>query len=461
MARAVFFHPPIRNIPLLTLPLAFLHLATGLDGTRHRIRLVDGRLEPDPIGALLEALPGADVLLVTTMPGSQVEGAVAACTAARQAHPDLPIVWGGTLPSLEPATTLRSGLATAVMVGRCDRKLAAVLDALDGIIDRADIPDVWWQSPQGPPVQGPAGRRERQPPRRPRLDLLASVEPYICQTRNSRRMLDYISSFGCPHLCTFCSEPMTSGGSWSAMDADILVDAVADTVDAHGLDGVLFQDAKFTAHEKRLVAFCNGLLERDVNINWIATACGADIQRFHANGVLKLMRRAGCEQLFIGAEAASPDTLAEYRKTVDGEESFVVAELLWNRYGILPHYSYVIGHPIESLDQVQQTLDLHEAVCDLVGAPTGELGYYAPVPGTAFLRKHIEHFNVPDTLIGWARFNYFTQDLHKKPSKALAQRVFAHHLKIRRKYPHIESYVSFDVWQEQYFPAARRVACPT
>src|SRR5687767_4780398 len=393
MSRALFFHPEIENIPLVTSPLAFLHLATAVKDSGHTIELIDGRLAADPVDALLRRIGDIDVLLISAMPGSQIASALRACRAVRAVAPDLPIVWGGAHPSVDPATTTASRFASAVVVGRGEFTIRALLDAVATGAGFATLPNVLYRDDSGAVQRTAVEVFARHKPNPPDFALLADVEPYLCQTRRSRRMLDYISSFGCPHTCTFCSEPITSGSRWAAMDASVLADAVEHLQRQYRLDGILFQDAKFVTDRRRLTAYCRAVIDRKLAVNWIATSCGTDIFPLHQNGTLALMRESGCEQLFIGAEAATPETLRTYHKTVDAPLTYRMAKLLWEQYDILPHFSYVISYPIESMDQVKRTLELHQSICELVGAPTGELGIYNPVPQTQFFKAHQHHFH--------------------------------------------------------------------
>ncbi len=450
MTRALFYHPPIENIPLLTVPLAFLHLATPLQGSDHQIELVDGRVEKDPIAALLRKLPSADILLISAMPGSQIATALAACAAVREVAPDFPIFWGGPFPSVEPNQTIAAPVVSGVLVGRGEFTIGQLLSNYRDEAALAELPNLLFKNRDGAIVRGPKVNFATHKPIPPDFALLPDIEPYVCQTRRSQRMIDYISSFGCPHRCTFCTEPVISGSRWSCMDAPVLLDQVQLLVERYGIDGILFQDAKFVTDRRRLLEFCQGLIDRQLHINWIATACSTDIFWLHEKGLLQLMRESGCEQLFIGAEAASAETLSKYRKTIEGEGTYRVAKLLWQEYDILPHFSYVISYPIEDMEQVQKTLFLHQAICELVQSPTGELGIYNPVPQTIFFQEYQHHFTVPQSLDGWAHFNYFSQQLYSNPSSELERMLFKHHVKIRRMFPHVESYKTFDVWQARY-----------
>lgn len=449
MSRAVFYHPPIAGAPLVTSPLAYLYLATALKLTEHRLELLDGRVLKNPIAKLLERLDGAEAMLVSAMPGSQVSLALAACAAARAAHPELPIYWGGSLASVDPERTLACPLVSGVVVGRGELGIADLLAARGDPAALEAVPNLSFKDRAGRVRHGPRAPLNGAAPRPPDYGLLQDIEPYICQTRRSRRMIDYVSSFGCPHRCAFCSEPITSGSRWAAMGADETLEAILELHARYAVDGVLFQDARFVSDPDRLIRFCRGLVAAGAPLRWISTACTTDVLRLEEEGALGLLRDSGCEQLFIGAEAASPETLREYRKAVTSEGTYRVAQLLWGRYGILPHFSYVIGHPVESLEQVEKTLHLHRRICELVGAPTGELGIYNPVPNTAFLEAHRQHYRVPHDLAGWAAFDYSGQALHANPSPELSKLLFRHHVTLRRMFPKVPPYVTFDVWQDR------------
>lgn len=452
MTKATFYHPPIANIPLLTVPLAYLHLATALKASPHTLELVDGRLEADPIPALLRSLENSDLMLVSAMPGSQIASALQACAAAREAFPELPIFWGGPHPSVDPESTIASELVSGVVVGRGEFTIAELLDSRGDAEAASLVPNLLVKRRDGTILRTPRVRFSNRPPTPPDFRLLDDIEPYVCQTRRSERMIDYISSFGCPHHCTFCSEPVTSGGNWSCMDAETLVEAVIELQELYGIDGILFQDAKFVTDKVRLARFCSLLIEREVQINWMATMCSTDVARFEKEGILDLMHRSGCEQVFIGAEAASPEILKQYRKTVKADGTFQIARLLWEEYDILPHFSYIIGYPIESLEQVAATLALHFAICELVGFPTGELGLYNPVANTPFAAANAHHFHMPETLQEWSLYSYTAQTLYAKPSREVDRALFQQYVKLRRRFPKIDHRKTYDVWQRQVEP---------
>lgn len=450
MTQALFYHPPIEQNPLLTAPLAYLHLAAPLKGSNHEIALVDGRILKNPIDVLLENLTHKEILLVSVMPGSQIATALEACQEVRRHYPQLPIIWGGSHPSLDPGGTLRSPMVSGVVIGRGEFIIESILDAINNPESLKKIPNLRFKTKNQGIIHGPGRSFMNRPPGAVDFTRLDSIEPYLCQTRRSRRMLDYISSFGCPNRCSFCCEPVITGSRWSSMDAQLMVSEITYLKEKFNIDGILFQDANFVTDRKRLLDFCDLLIQKKPGINWISTACLADIFEFHHSGYLERMKASGCEMLFLGAEAASEETIKKYKKRLKAEDTCRIARLLWEEYDIFPHFSYVISYPIEDTDAVRRTLSLHLNICEIVKSPTGELGFYNPTMGTPFLKENKDHFIIPGELEGWAKFNFLNQNLYRQPSAELTNLLFRHHFKLRRMFPKVESYKTFDIWQEQY-----------
>ncbi|HXU01948.1 MAG TPA: cobalamin B12-binding domain-containing protein, partial [Polyangia bacterium] len=90
-----------------TMPLSLVAIGSALDRARHDVAIVDGRLESDPIAALLARIDAGTVCVgITVLTGAPIRDALEATRAVRAAHPQLPIVWGGWHPSLFPAECL-------------------------------------------------------------------------------------------------------------------------------------------------------------------------------------------------------------------------------------------------------------------------------------------------------------------------------------------------------------------
>ena len=83
-ARIVLYNP---RAVFFTLPLALLAIGSELDPELYEVVIVDGRLEDDPVAAVLAQLDGALCLGVTVLTGRPILDAVEVSRAAKQGNP--------------------------------------------------------------------------------------------------------------------------------------------------------------------------------------------------------------------------------------------------------------------------------------------------------------------------------------------------------------------------------------
>src|SRR5258708_21665833 len=200
--KVILYNPPS---VFWTMPLALIAVGSALDPARYEVIIVDGRLEADPVAALLAQIDETTVCLgVTVLTGTPIRHALAATRAARAAYPRLPVVWGGWHPSLFPEQCLIEAELDAVVVGQGEWTFAELVERWAAGQTLEGTPGCVYRQ-GGQPVFGPA-RPLRDLNELPAHDFdLICVEKYY--TLKRRRQLDFISSQGCRFRCTFCADP--------------------------------------------------------------------------------------------------------------------------------------------------------------------------------------------------------------------------------------------------------------
>src|SRR5258708_3115022 len=101
--RVLLINPTITSHRHARFPLAMMSLSAALDG-RFESTIIDGNVDRDYISTVLRAIGDGSVLAVgiTVMGGPQLCSAIAVSKAIREELPTLPIVWGGSFPTICP-----------------------------------------------------------------------------------------------------------------------------------------------------------------------------------------------------------------------------------------------------------------------------------------------------------------------------------------------------------------------
>jgi len=379
------------------LPLGLVHVGSVLP--RERVVIVDGRLEPDAAARVAALAKDAVCLGVSVLTGAPILDALKVTEAARQARPDLPVLWGGWHPSLLPEQCLSSGVVDACVTGQGERTLAEVVEALDGGGGFEQVRGLVWR--RGTEVVRNPPRAFEDVNRFPPADFdLLDLERYF-HFRGVRR-LDYCSSQGCPFQCSFCADPTVYRQRWSGLHAERVVDEIGARVRRHRLSEVFFNDDNFFTDLRRTEAICRGLLEAGVRVRWFGTG-RADLLRRLTDEQLSLMRESGCYKVNVGAESGSPELLRAIKKGTLVEEVLETAEKL-HRFGIGARFSFIAGFPQEPPGSLADTYRAVKALREIDGEFETPIYFYAPYPGTELAaRMPALGFTPPEALRDWER----------------------------------------------------------
>lgn len=205
-----------------------------------------------------------------------------------------------------------------------------------------------------------------------------------------------LSSRGCPYQCSFCLWPNTlTGHKYRARSPKSVVDEIEYLIKNHNVDEIYFDDDTFTVNKERVKDICKELIKRNIKIPWLCNG-RADTVDFE---MLKMMRKAGCREVFYGLESGSDDILREISKGVNKQKSLEAIRMT-QKAGIVASGSFVIGLPKESHKTVKKTLKFAKKVhADYV-----QFTLAAPFPGTKLFeevkRKGLLHINSWEDLDG-------------------------------------------------------------
>ncbi len=147
-----------------------------------------------------------------------------------------------------------------------------------------------------------------------------------------------------------------------------------------GVKSVFFEDDTFAAIKKRCIEISEEIIRRNIKISWTINA-RADLDY----ETMKIMKAAGCRCMCVGFESGSPMLLENIKKkiTVDRMPQFVADA---KKAGILVHGCFMVGHPGETRETMEQTLELAKRL----SPDTVQFYPIMVYPGTAAYRWYQE-----------------------------------------------------------------------
>ncbi len=388
-----------------TMPLAVLAVASAVDRSRYRVRIVDGRLEDDPIEEVVAATRDALCLGVTVLTGAPIRDALEVTRAAKAARPDLPVVWGGWHPSLFPTDTLAEPAVDVTVQGQGEVTFAEILDRLADCASPEELEGIAGTAHRGPngPTANPPRPMTAMNALPPHDYDLIPVERYF--GLKERRQFDYIASTGCHFRCAFCADPFVYKRKWVALEPE----RMGEELEAHWrrwrFQDLNFQDETFFTFPDRVAAIAEEFLRRDLSFTWAATL-RADQGHRLSEEVFELCVRSGLRRVMIGVESGSQEMLDWMQKDITLEQVLHSADMCV-RHGVGGIFPFIVGFPGESDTSVRESLELAKRL--RLMSPDFEVPvfYFKPYPGSAITRQVVaDGYELPSTLEEWAEFDF-------------------------------------------------------
>lgn len=406
------------------IPNSILSIASSVEGI-YEYAIVDGNLETNPTDKIFNYLKSGEFRYFgcTCMPGPQLKEAIPISKKIRELYPDIKIIWGGYFPSNQPGAVLESGFVDFIVNGPGEKTFPKLIHALennepyelinnliyrfgnkiikttrDELYDMDALPDLPYE----------------------KLNNFYPLSKYLGKTYLGAKTIAYHSSMGCPFKCSFCAVVPIYNARWRGRSADGIYKDVKYLKDKYGGNAIEFHDNNFFVSEKRTAEFSK--LIKPENMVWWGEGRIDTIDRY-SDETLALMRESGCKMIFFGAETGNDEILKKMDKggTQSNEQIRKFAARM-AKFDIIPEYSFVLGTPAETEEQVMKQIDQDIAFIKEIKQinPNTEIiiYVYSPVPteGSDMYKKVLASgFHFPEKLEDWISPHWENFDLRKNP----------------------------------------------
>ena len=207
------------------------------------------------------------------------------------------------------------------------------------------------------------------------LDSLPIPDFTLLKGYQNMKVAPVMTSRGCPYDCNFCSVTEMFGRGYRTRS----IDKVMEEFNLYRDKKIFFVDDHFVVHKKRTTELLDRILECGPNKTWSAqlrTEVSKDTE------LVKKMRRAGCNMVYIGFESINPQSLEEMKKkqSVDDIKRSI---RIFQENEIFVHGMFMFGSDSDGKNIFKATSDF----CLDSGITSVQYLILTPLPGTDLYRK--------------------------------------------------------------------------
>jgi radical SAM superfamily enzyme YgiQ (UPF0313 family) len=352
------------------------------------------------------------------MTGTQLFFAIVIAEEVRKlTNGNVPLIWGGSHPSILPEQTLESNLVDIVVIGEGDYVFYDLVKAIEHKRPLKSIEGIGFKDGKDIILTPPRQFADMDSLLPTPWDLV-NIEDYICVDnyflKDSPRTLDIgQTSRGCPYRCGFCCSSSILKKKWRGMSVERSLEAIMEPVKKYKLTGFWLRDDEFYVKGDRAFSICNKVAEK--KLQWYATGSRIDDFNRFTDEQISLIKRSGGRITKFGAESGSNRILDLIQKGIHVEDTIKANEKC-KKHGIIPAYSLIIGFPTETFEDINSTIDLaFKLKKDNPQAQLETFPTYTPFPCTPMWPLALKEGLIPpDKLAGWVDWIMDDYDLEGK-----------------------------------------------
>lgn len=410
--RIQLIHPPVYlNVHAMTalrpsMPLGLAYIGAVLEQGGHEVSVIDAVAEaPDrvtqdgtlhrlglgPEEIVARVLPETQVLCVTNMWSFSWPLVRRILVALKQAWPDKIIVCGGEHFTGLPELSMTDAPIDYIVLGEGEETVAELMKMIArGERDPGTMAGVAFRR-DGAIVMNERRARVRAVDELPwpawhLFDLKAYNDHNLVNGVNAGWTIPILATRGCPYQCTYCSSNTMWTTKWYPRDPIDVADEITQYAKTYGAKNFPFQDLTAIIKKDWIVAFCNELIRRKLDVTWqfpSGTRC-----EVVDDEVASLLARSGGRHLAFAPESGSEHTRKLIKKmmTTQGLLNAVHASV---KHGLNLTCFFVIGFPHDTKADLKETARMVRKLAR-VGVDDIAIGFYFPIPNTALYRSLVD-----------------------------------------------------------------------
>ncbi|MBP7462347.1 MAG: B12-binding domain-containing radical SAM protein [Candidatus Delongbacteria bacterium] len=193
-----------------------------------------------------------------------------------------------------------------------------------------------------------------------------------------QRALPVLFSRGCINRCRFCAESRLYG-AYQYHDPDGLVDYLLHLKQVYHLHWITFHDSMINGNLEALERLCRLMIRRKLDLHWDAQL---GIRNDMESGMVRLLKQAGCFQVFVGLESGSDRLLRTMGKPYTAEQAAHFLRML-RQTDLYAEISLITDYPGETETDFFDTLQFIQTHRHAI-PKIAQINPFIALPGTEY-----------------------------------------------------------------------------
>jgi len=381
-------------------PYALLYLERMIRDLGLKVIIIDEQVQKNYENLIFEFKDRILLAGISSMTGYQIKGGIRFSKKIKEIS-EAPVLWGGWHTTLLPKQTLEKRYIDMVLIGQGEIPFKELVTNLTNGKEITEIKGLGYKRNGNIFINPPSGFVDIN--EFPKVDYnLIDINNYVFKSVYSNRCIGYFSSHGCPFNCAFCCVSKVYNRRWYHKETEEVMNDLKYFKEVANIDSVTFDDDNFFVNKKFTLDLCNELMESNLNLLWDTSAHAGLFLKLFSGDEIKLLRKSGCRQIYVGAESGDQNALDLISKNTKVEDNYKFVKIL-KRHKITPMFSTMVCLPINPDRDFKATLNMiRKAKLNDLSLRT-RIFFYTPYPGTELYEEaRNKGFVPPKKLEQWA-----------------------------------------------------------
>lgn len=343
----------------------------------------------------------ANVIGLSSLSGFQLSRTIKILKWCKENFPQKPTILGGIHATFLPENSLKEFFVDYVVMGEGEERLPRLLKAIYLRRGLEEIDGIGYKKASRIIIQ----------PRTSLVDLQKNyVSPISKRTEKyfkisaERNEVIIQTSRGCPwsrHTCTFCSVGQQYLYTYRPIPFELWQEDMEKIYSLYPITFIELEDENSLHFVRNIDKYGTYLKNKNIKYQVFLRA-----NQLLDEDLIKKLAETGCLRIHIGVESGNERVRNQIlRKGEKLEDFYSVAKLL-SKYGIRTIYTYIIGNPTETREEMMETLRVSDEISRIHGRKKSRSTIYIlmVLPGTPIFKEAKKWgWSSPRTMEEWSK----------------------------------------------------------